>query len=162
RRQGPGRRDHEPEQPAAGAGERRLAVARIEFLRSPREKCRSRAPALTWSILKRFMSTRTACVAPGPFVGWIALAASAAFAAAGCGGEGGTLSAAELRDPAACQGCHPSQFAEWAGSMHAYASEDPVFLAMNQRGQRETNGALGDFCVRCHAPQVVRAGLTTD
>lgn len=46
--------------------------------------------------------------------------------------------------------------------MHAYASDDPVFLAMNRRGQRETNGALGNFCVKCHAPQAVRDGLTTD
>lgn len=40
--------------------------------------------------------------------------------------------------------------------MHAYASRDPVFVAMNQRGQRETQGALGDFCVRCHAPMAAR------
>ena len=46
--------------------------------------------------------------------------------------------------------------------MHAYAAEDPVFLAMNRRGQRETNGALGSFCVQCHAPMAVREGLTTD
>lgn len=46
--------------------------------------------------------------------------------------------------------------------MHAYASDDPVFLAMNARGQRETNGELGDFCVRCHAPMAVRLGATTD
>jgi hypothetical protein len=37
--------------------------------------------------------------------------------------------------------------------MHAYASEDPVFVAMNARGQRETGGQLGSFCVNCHAPQ---------
>lgn len=59
---------------------------------------------------------------------------------------------AGLADPAACAGCHPDQVREWAGSMHAYASDDPVFLAMNRLGQRETGGALGDFCVRCHAP----------
>jgi len=46
--------------------------------------------------------------------------------------------------------------------MHAYAANDPVFLAMNQRGQRETAGALGDFCVKCHAPVAVAEGLTTD
>lgn len=67
-----------------------------------------------------------------------------------------------LRDPAACAGCHPAQFSEWSGSMHAYAADDPVFVAMNARGQRETAGALGDFCVKCHAPQAVRDGLTTD
>ena len=46
--------------------------------------------------------------------------------------------------------------------MHAYAGEDPVFIAMNARGQRETGGALGSFCVQCHAPLALRAGLTTD
>jgi nitrate/TMAO reductase-like tetraheme cytochrome c subunit len=46
--------------------------------------------------------------------------------------------------------------------MHAYAAEDPVFLAMNQRGQRETDGQLGDFCVNCHAPMAVREGATSD
>ena len=33
---------------------------------------------------------------------------------------------------------------QWSGSMHAYAADDPVFVAMNKRGQRETNGELGD------------------
>src|SRR5690606_5213466 len=68
----------------------------------------------------------------------------------------------ELRDPLTCSGCHEDHYREWAGSMHAYASKDPVFLAMNARGQRETNGALGDFCVRCHAPLAVATGATTD
>ncbi|CAN5905387.1 hypothetical protein BH11MYX3_BH11MYX3_21730 [soil metagenome] len=36
--------------------------------------------------------------------------------------------------------------------MHAYASEDPVFVAMNRLGQRATAGQLGTFCVKCHAP----------
>jgi hypothetical protein len=45
--------------------------------------------------------------------------------------------------------------------MHAYASDDPVFVAMNKRGQRETGGALGTFCVQCHAPMAVELGLTT-
>lgn len=72
------------------------------------------------------------------------------------------LSREELLDPARCRDCHPKHYREWASSMHAYASVDPVFLAMNRRGQRETNGALGDFCVRCHAPLAVREGLTTD
>lgn len=44
--------------------------------------------------------------------------------------------------------------------MHAYAADDPIFLAMNQRGQREAG--IGDFCVKCHAPMAVRTGATTD
>lgn len=63
------------------------------------------------------------------------------------------LDPAATADPSNCEGCHPEQTREWASSMHAYASEDPVFVAMNARGQRETDGQLGTFCVRCHAPQ---------
>lgn len=68
----------------------------------------------------------------------------------------------ELLDPESCKGCHQAHYDEWSGSMHAYASLDPVFLAMNARGQRETGGELGDFCVQCHAPMALRLGLTTD
>ena len=46
--------------------------------------------------------------------------------------------------------------------MHAHAADDPVFLAMNARGQADTGGELGDFCVTCHAPMAVRLGLTED
>jgi hypothetical protein len=52
----------------------------------------------------------------------------------------------------ACQPCHPQHFEEWRGSMHAYSIADPVFHAMNSFGQKDTGGALGDFCTRCHAP----------
>ncbi|HEY4187402.1 MAG TPA: multiheme c-type cytochrome [Polyangia bacterium] len=80
-----------------------------------------------------------------------------------CGGPTrALLSQPELRDPTTCKSCHPAQFAAWGESMHAYAADDPVFIAMNQRGQRETGGALGNFCVNCHAPMAVRDGLTQD
>jgi Cytochrome c554 and c-prime len=83
---------------------------------------------------------------------------------AGCGSSTSPprLDAQTLRDPAACQSCHPSQFEEWSHSMHAQAADDPVFVAMNQRAQRETAGAVGTFCVNCHAPLAVRENLTTD
>ncbi len=67
-----------------------------------------------------------------------------------------------LRDPETCRECHPDHVREWSGSMHAYASTDPVFRALNALGQEETNGELGDFCVKCHAPVAVALGLTTD
>lgn len=72
------------------------------------------------------------------------------------------MSREALLDPQSCQQCHPTQFTDWAGSMHAYAADDPVFIAMNKRGQRETGGALGSFCIGCHAPMAVREGATTD
>ena len=105
------------------------------------------------------------------FASVIALATTAAiFGGSACGGGGtggaggGTprLTTEELMDAQTCAQCHQDHFKEWSGSMHAYAAEDPVFLAMNARGQRETKGALGDFCVKCHAPMAVRTGATKD
>lgn len=46
--------------------------------------------------------------------------------------------------------------------MHAYAAKDPVFLAQNRLGQQATAGALGDFCIRCHAPMAVASGQSVD
>ena len=86
----------------------------------------------------------------------------ATFLLAACGGEPDYLPTEELMKPEACMECHPKHFAEWKSSMHAYASDDPVFIAMNKRGQRETNGQLGLFCVNCHAPMARRLNLTTD
>ncbi len=72
------------------------------------------------------------------------------------------LTRGERLDPQSCASCHPDIYREWSGSMHAYASVDPVFRAMNARGQRETNGQLGDFCVKCHAPMALAEGATID
>lgn len=68
----------------------------------------------------------------------------------------------EVMDPESCVECHEAIYEDWKGSMHAFASHDPVFTAMNRRGQRETDGELGDFCVRCHAPMALELGMTTD
>lgn len=101
----------------------------------------------------------------GPRLG-PALVIALAIGAACSGGEPAArqpttyLSREQLMDPATCAGCHPTQYEQWASSMHAYASDDPLFLAMNARGQREAN--IGDFCVKCHAPMAVRTGATTD
>lgn len=70
---------------------------------------------------------------------------------------GPSLTREQLMDPTSCIPCHKDHYSDWSGSMHAYAAVDPVFLAMNERGQRETNGALGTFCVNCHAPMAVAA-----
>jgi hypothetical protein len=95
------------------------------------------------------------------------------FASAGCGEEKKPVEPAVpieqqrmsiewLKNPENCKGCHPQHYREWASSMHAYSSDDPVFIAMNKRGQRETDGEMGEFCVQCHAPIAFRDGLTTD
>ncbi len=83
--------------------------------------------------------------------------------AAGCGGaEDRELTRDELLTPEACESCHPDHYRQWIGSSHAYAADDPVFVAMNARAQRETGGAYPTECVRCHAPVAVSEGATTD
>ncbi len=88
----------------------------------------------------------------------------AAFCAATIGacGKPTYFSRDQLLDSATCGSCHPNEYLEWQQSMHAYASDDPVFRAMNARGQRATDGGLGDFCVKCHAPMAVHEAATTD
>jgi hypothetical protein len=68
----------------------------------------------------------------------------------------------QLMDPQSCKNCHPKAYDAWSGSMHAYASDDPIFRAMNRRGQEQTNGDLGKFCVQCHAPLAVQTQATSD
>lgn len=88
--------------------------------------------------------------------------AAVAWLGVGCQPDLQSGPSEEMLDPASCEQCHPQHVRQWQGSMHAYAAEDPIFLAMNARGQRETGGALGDFCVRCHAPVAVALGETVD
>jgi hypothetical protein len=96
----------------------------------------------------------------------IAAAALASPVACSSGGGGAPpvtpLTNDQLDDPTVCGSCHVTHYQAWSGSMHAYAGDDPVFLAMNARGQRVTKGALGSFCVKCHAPLALARGLTTD
>ncbi len=74
----------------------------------------------------------------------------------GCSDEKFTVE--KLQNPETCMECHPKHYEQWSGSMHAYAADDPVFVAMNKRGQRDTNGELGDFCLTCHAPMALQLG----
>jgi hypothetical protein len=72
------------------------------------------------------------------------------------GGEAAQkLSAEQLQSPETCKPCHTRHYREWKSSMHAYSTDDPVFLAMNARGQQ---AGVGDFCAKCHAPMAVLAG----
>ncbi len=96
-------------------------------------------------------------------LGAFSLGIFAAFAS--CGPSDPTpLTTAQLMDPQACASCHPAHVAEWSGSMHAYAADDPVFAAMNARFQREVAGTGSDasLCVRCHAPLALSTGATAD
>lgn len=100
---------------------------------------------------------RRAHVARAP----LALIATAVVAlATGCVRD--SIDREALVDSASCASCHPDAYREWAGSTHAAASDDPVFRALLQYGQRTTGGALGSLCIGCHAPAALATGATTD
>lgn len=107
--------------------------------------------------------SRTSPPRRAPFTTARSTGLAVGFLLAACAEPAPDLAARDdLVDPETCADCHPRHYEEWSSSMHAYASDDPVFLAMNRRGQRETEGELGDFCVRCHAPMALLEGATSD
>ncbi len=53
---------------------------------------------------------------------------------------------------AACGECHPTHYAQWRTSMHAYAALSPVFDAMAAKAYRDSSGEIGTFCTGCHTP----------
>ncbi len=63
-------------------------------------------------------------------------------------------------EPEFCGQCHEEHFAQWSGSMHAYASQDPVFVAMVNKGIADTNGQIDQFCFQCHTPTASKLNLT--
>jgi Cytochrome c554 and c-prime len=86
---------------------------------------------------------------------WMALAGCESGGdGAGSGGEAepGPSALAGFGDPADCAECHRRHAADWEISSHAYAIVDPVFRAMVKLGQQDTEGELGNFCLRCHSP----------
>jgi hypothetical protein len=107
---------------------------------------------------RRALRARDAAASAGARWAWT-LAVLSALGSVACTAR---LTEEQLKDPATCEGCHAEIYREWSGSMHAYAGDDPIFRAMNAYGQAQTNGALGDLCVRCHAPLALREGLTVD
>lgn len=62
--------------------------------------------------------------------------------------------------PAECGSCHVEHFRDWEGSMHAYATQDPIFEGMLKKGIAETQGKLDQFCIQCHAPVASKLGDT--
>ncbi len=57
-----------------------------------------------------------------------------------------------------CAECHPSQYADWSQSMHAYAAKSPAFDAMTAKAYRDSSGEIGTFCTGCHTPVGTEAG----
>ncbi len=61
-----------------------------------------------------------------------------------------------------CAQCHQQIFDEWSSSGHAYASVSPMFQRFEDTINRLTQGTLGYFCLRCHAPVATTQELRRD
>jgi len=61
-----------------------------------------------------------------------------------------------------CAKCHQQIFDEWASSSHAYASISPMFHKFEDAINRLSQGTIGYFCLRCHAPVATTVGLRRD
>jgi nitrate/TMAO reductase-like tetraheme cytochrome c subunit len=51
-----------------------------------------------------------------------------------------------------CRKCHEQIYDEWSSSSHAYAAISPMFQKFEQKINDLTQGTIGYFCMRCHAP----------
>ncbi len=93
--------------------------------------------------------------------------AAAVVIMGGCGSSssppppgGPPFKLSDFSSPETCQGCHPVQYDEWEGSMHAYSFKDELFFAMSFAEHQHTGGALGQFCIGCHSPIGTLTGTT--
>lgn len=72
--------------------------------------------------------------------------------------ESPTLSPENFNSAMECAGCHPNHVAEWQGSMHAYATKDPVWRILVEIRQAHFDGAQDQMCVQCHTAIGTRGG----
>ena len=64
---------------------------------------------------------------------------------------------AGFTEPEVCQGCHPQQYDEWNGSVHALAFQDPVYQGELNKGFKAVGHEITRQCEGCHSP----AGMVT-
>ncbi len=63
---------------------------------------------------------------------------------------------------AQCASCHQQIYDEWASSSHAYAAVSPMFQRFEDTINQLSQGTIGYFCMRCHAPVATTVGLRRD
>jgi hypothetical protein len=66
-------------------------------------------------------------------------------------------SQAPFTPPAECGGCHPEQFEEWSGSLHALAFLDPLYQGELHKAVNAVGHEVARQCEGCHSP----AGMVT-
>ncbi|MFC1855146.1 multiheme c-type cytochrome [Thermodesulfobacteriota bacterium] len=61
------------------------------------------------------------------------------------------IKSSDFTDPEECGECHTEIYEQWNGSMHSKAMVDPIFLALWEIGNKETNGLTMKLCSGCHS-----------
>jgi hypothetical protein len=64
---------------------------------------------------------------------------------------------APFTEPQVCAGCHPQQYEEWNGSVHALAFQDPIYQGELNKGFKSVGHEITRQCEGCHSP----AGMVT-
>ncbi|MDU9050550.1 MAG: multiheme c-type cytochrome [Candidatus Electrothrix sp. Rat3] len=61
-----------------------------------------------------------------------------------------------------CAGCHPKQYEEWQGSMHAMAFQDPIYLGELNLAIKAVGKEIAKQCEGCHTPAAFVRGETAE
>jgi hypothetical protein len=61
-----------------------------------------------------------------------------------------------------CAVCHEEIYEQWSISAHAYAAVSPMFNKFEQRLNDLSQGTVGYFCLRCHAPVATALSASRD
>ena len=67
-------------------------------------------------------------------------------------------SSAEFTEPQTCGGCHPQQYEEWTGSIHALAFQDPVYQGELALAVQAVGHNISRQCEGCHSAAGVVTG----
>lgn len=59
--------------------------------------------------------------------------------------------------PEGC-GCHAAFLDQWRKTMHSQAVTDPLYRFKLDKGNEQTDGAIGPFCEACHSPAAAMFG----
>jgi hypothetical protein len=72
--------------------------------------------------------------------------------------QAGEYSSDDFAYESKCRQCHAIIYADWEGTMHFNAYLDPFYLEEVDAASEDTDGALDEFCSRCHTPIGVVSG----
>ncbi len=65
---------------------------------------------------------------------------------------------AEFTPPETCGECHPDQYNEWMGSMHALAFKDPIYQGELNKAVKAVGHTISRQCEGCHSGAAMMSG----